>query len=86
MMEEQVRWRREEVERIREVRGRVEGILEGLGGGVDDGGVELGGARREGLGDNRENEERMVWEELEKQLGGGGSEKTSLSVGDSGIS
>lgn len=64
MMQEQVERSRRETQGIREVRVRVEGVIEGLGRGkvvgVVDGSVEMDG---DGVVEGRD-----VWEELEKEF------------------
>lgn len=79
MMEAQTERSRAEVRGIREVRAKVEGILEGLreGGSVVDGleGVEVSEEEKK-VGRRRE-EERRVWETLERELGGDGGNEGS---------
>lgn len=73
MMEGQVERCREETRVGRGVRERVKGVLGGLGV-VPDAGWGGGGMREIGGGKNRgrEEEEKRVWEVLEREVGGGG--------------
>ncbi|KAI9873789.1 MAG: Mediator of RNA polymerase II transcription subunit 7 [Pleopsidium flavum] len=72
MMEEQVERCRGEVKGVREMREKVEGILEGLGrgGAVGEEGVEVEEVE-ERKGRRRREEDRRVWEALERELGDG---------------
>ncbi|KAI9873281.1 MAG: Mediator of RNA polymerase II transcription subunit 7 [Pleopsidium flavum] len=72
MMEEQVERCRGEVRGVREMREKVEGILEGLGrgGAVGEEVVEVEEVE-ERKGRRRREEDRRVWEALERELGDG---------------
>ncbi|MCJ1364487.1 Mediator of RNA polymerase II transcription subunit 7 [Acarospora aff. strigata] len=73
MMEEQVERCRAEVRGIRQVRGKVKGILDGLKESSVVGMEEVGEKEMEGeqRRRRREEEDRRVWEALERELGDG---------------
>ncbi|KAI9818819.1 MAG: Mediator of RNA polymerase II transcription subunit 7 [Pycnora praestabilis] len=72
MMEEQLERSRAEIEGVRRMKEKIEGILEGLGGEGLGGDAKMGDAEARKVQENgsMQEEQRRIWEVLEAELGG----------------